>query len=160
MPLSSEIEDRPVFLGGIPRSGGAVLCRLLGRHPDLLVHPCQTDFFSTFVPSAAKMTNDERIPLAERTLLLCRSDGSDTLAREAIALDFVAVRARFVERLLGSTMLLSDYLSSAILSIGEVSGTLNERRRLWVERTSFNELHAHQIFAWWQHARLIQIVRD
>jgi hypothetical protein len=160
MPLSPEIEDRPVFLGGIPRSGGAVLCRLLDRHPDLLVHPCQTGFFSTFVPAAAKLTNDQRIPLAERTLLRCAPEDRDDAPAGAVELDHAAVRKRFSERLLGSTMLLSDYLSSAILSIADVSGTLNERQRLWVEPTSFSELHAGRIFEWWRHARLIQIVRD
>jgi len=157
--MSIDLEEHPVFIGGIPRSGTTLLRSLLDGHPELVVHPGRSGFFSLFVPAVRQLTNDQRIPLAERILLRHHYDRRN-LPPSPDRPDYGVVRQVFLERLLGSTLLLSDYLSSAILAVAQVTGTLDERKRRWIERTCFNELHADKIFEWWREARLIQIIRD
>jgi len=160
MTANTDIEEHPVFIGGIPLSGTTLLCSLLDGHPELVVHPDQTGFFDTFVPAAMHMLNEERIPLAERTLLRHQYDRRDLSPQGDGGADYASVRAHFLERLLRTSLLLSDFLSAAILANAEVNGVLGEQKRLWVEGTCFNELHGERIFEWWKHARLIQIIRD
>jgi hypothetical protein len=53
-----------------------------------------------------------------------------------------------------------DFLCAAILAFGQVYGALNEDAKYWVEKSTYNEMFADQIFAWWPQAMCIHITRE
>jgi hypothetical protein len=106
------------------------------------------------------LSNDERVTLAEHTLLRYHYDRRASADPVGTRPEYSSVRASFISRLQRSSLLLPDYLASVILAVAEQSGLLSDGKLYWVERTCFNELYAAQIFTWWDRAKLIQIIRD
>ena len=95
-PIAAALQLSPVFIGGIPRSGTTLLRSLLDGHPQLLVHPGRTGFFSIFVPAARGKNTKERIALAERTL---RESGKAEADRGAGVIRDPAVHDRVLREL-------------------------------------------------------------
>lgn len=152
--MNDSLAESPIFIGGYPRSGTTLLVALLDSHPDLLVYPSETLFFSRTLPrfrrDPAAALDATLQTFNDRTWYLkqfgAAPDGSAAFARY--------VRRLFVER--GATP--KALLQAIVLAYGEATGQLD--RRFWVEKTPHNERYADRIFAWFPNAKLIYIVRD
>ncbi len=158
-PPTADLKDRPVFIGGIPRSGTTLLRSMLDGHPQVVVHPGRTGFFKIFVPAASGKDTQQCIALAERTLLRYHYERRNHPSTQ-LEVDYDTLRWAFIDRLLATDLHLAAYLSSAILATAETTGRLTGRELCWAERTCFNELYTQQIFHWWTDAHLVQIIRD
>lgn len=160
MPLkTSNLEDRPVFICGLPRTGTSLLLSLFDGHPDLVVASNESKFFLTFIPRAHEVSGEAKRRLAEETLFLVWKPGGfheKFLSHVAIDEVFDAFRAR----LAASPRHDADYLTCSVLGYGEASGQINAGSRYWVEKTPFTEQHADFIFSSWKGARCIHLTRD
>ncbi|MBN1537171.1 MAG: sulfotransferase [Anaerolineales bacterium] len=161
--------DRPVFLGGHPKSGTSLLRALLDSHPQLVVYPEETVFFRRFLPQSAGLDFPAKLNLAEKTLTHiftwerenqpANQEGYPD--RDYSAIPFDEVNKAMVDILDGAGCRHDgDILSTAVLGFGKVSGSWQPSARYWVEKSPYNEYYADQIFTWWPEARCIYIVRD
>ncbi len=153
------LEDRGIFICGLPRSGTSLLLSLLDGHPELVVASHESKFFLHFLPRAGTVAGDAKRRLAEETLFLVWKEGGyhqKFLSHVPIE----EVFARFRARLAASPMRDSDYLTSSVLAYGDASGQLGERTVGWVEKTPYTEQHADFIFASWKEAKCIHLIRD
>lgn len=158
--MNSKLENSPIFILGMHRSGTSLFQCLLDGHPELVVDVSDSRFFTRFVPLAKNAVREERMRLAEDILLRHYHKPEENNYRYVSHIPWEAVRDNFRARMQNTAGRLPDYLASAVLAGGECGGHLTERSRYWVEKTPHHELHTEQIFKWWPEARCIHIVRD
>jgi hypothetical protein len=158
--MSTKIEEAPVFLLGMHRSGTTLLQCLLDGHPELVVDTGESCFFTQFVPRALKASPEKRLTLAEEILLRHYHQTDANNYRYVSHVPWEDVRAAFHRRLNETPKRLPDYLTSAVLGAGEVGGQLKPGVRYWAEKTPHHEMFAEQIFSWWPKARCIHVMRD
>lgn len=165
----NKLRDRPVFLGGHPKSGTSLLRALLDSHPQLVVYPEETVFFRRFLPQSMGLDFPAKLDLAQKTLTHIftwrgenRPDSQEGYPdRDYSSISFDEVNKAMADILDEAGFRHDgDILSAAILAYGKVSGLGQTGRRYWVEKSPYNEYYADQIFNWWQEARCIYIVRD
>ncbi len=153
------LEERPIFICGLPRSGTSLLLSLLDGHPELVVASHESKFFLHFRPRSPGLAADNRRRLAEETLFLVWKEGGyheKFLSHVPIG----EVFARFRARLAASPMRDADYLTSSVLAYGEAGDQLGENTVGWVEKTPYTEQHSEYIFASWSEAKCIHLIRD
>ena len=158
------LRERPVFIGGIARSGTTLLQSLLDGHPQLIVDPSESRFFLSFLPRSRHASKERKGELVEKIVFQPKNRFLDPEGDHYQAyfshISYTSVRETFY-RFLGQTSEHdADYLSSAVLAFAEASGYLNEKIKYWVEKTIFNEWYASVIFSWWGGARFIHVLRD
>lgn len=163
------LRDRPVFLGGHPKSGTSLLRALLDSHPQLVVYPEETVFFRRFFPQSISLDFPAKLDLAKKTLthIFTWQRENQPVSQEGYpdrdysAISFDEVNTVMVDILSrAGCRHEGDFLCAAILAYGKVSGLWQEGAHRWVEKSPYNEYYAKQIFAWWPEARCIYIVRD
>ncbi len=163
------IRDRPVFLGGHPKSGTSLLRALLDSHPQLVVYPEETGFFRRYLPQSTNLELSAKLELAKSNLIQiftwqCENqpasqEGYPDRDYSTISFDEVSEAMADIITQAGYRHD-GDILSAAILAYGKVSGQWQVGARHWVEKSPYNEYYADQMFAWWPEARCIYIVRD
>ena len=167
--MNENLRDRPVFVCGHPKSGTSLLVNLLDGHPELVVFPEEAMFFRRVLPKMQGLTPEEKITLAEQTLIHFfewniknpppsqignpESDYSE-ISYDQIREVFHSILRDFVPRHDG------DLLSAAVMAFGQVSGQLTEKTHRWVEKTPYNEMYIDEILSFWPDAKLIHIIRD
>ena len=158
------LREHPVFIGGIARSGTTLLQSLLDGHPQLVVDPSESRFFLTFEPRSRHASKEQKAELVEQIIFQPKGrfldPEGDHYRNYFTHISYASVREAFYRYLEQTSQQDSDYLSSAILAFGEVSGQLNEQSEYWVEKTIFNEWYAPLIFSWWKEAKFIHVLRD
>lgn len=155
-----ELRAHPLFICGLPRSGTTLLQSLFDGHPELVVDVVDSRFFTSFVPRAQGCSGVKREALA-REILLARWNPDKPYYQSFlnhIPLD--AVHDGFRKRVAASERRAPDYLTAAILAIGDASGQMEEGVRYWVEKTPGNEHYAQRIYTWWPEAKCIHLLRD
>ena len=162
------LRDRPVFICGHPKSGTSLLRALLDSHPQVIAYPEETAFFRRFLPAAKGLSPEEKIALADRMLTHifewnsenppAHQDGYPDRTYTQFPANLVRgeMRNYLNERFAHD----GDLLSAAILAFGNVSGQANPKTRYWLEKTPYNEYFTEKIFAWWEDARCIHVIRD
>jgi hypothetical protein len=165
----NELRDHPVFLCGHPKSGTTLLLSILDRHPQLVVYPDETFFLRGFLQEANHLSTDQKVSLSLRYLLRF-FDVHDEHPQDLLALPEDERRyTAYVEMCKAFETQISiedgcrhegDFLSAAILAFGQVYGALTAESQYWVEKSTYNELFADQIFNWWPEAKCIQITRE
>jgi hypothetical protein len=165
----SELRDFPVFLCGHPKSGTTLLRSLLDSHPQLVVYPDETFFLRGFLQEADHLKLKQKVSLALRYLLRFFEVHDNHPAALMNLPEDERSYAAYVEMCKAFDALIStedglrhqgDFLSAAILAFGQVYGALTEDAKYLVEKSTYNELFADQIFTWWPHAKCIHITRE
>lgn len=163
------LRDRPIFLGGHPKSGTSLLRALLDSHPQLVVYPEESKFFRHYLPQSSGFDIPAKLELARKSLIHiftwqrqnqpASQEGYPDRDYSAIAFDDVNKAMTDIIEQAGCRHE-GDILSAAILAYGRVSGCWQTGARHWVEKSPYNEYYADQIYTWWPEARSIYIVRD
>ena len=164
------LRDRPLFIGGHPKSGTSLLRALLDSHPQLVVYPEETGFFRRFLPKTLGLTLDAQLDLADQLLIHIftwnrqnpppSQTGFPDRDYSEVSFDQVSHALRELINQLGCRYP-GDLLSAAALAYGRVTGQSLPTLRYWVEKTPYNEFYAEQIFTWWpKGARCLYVVRD
>jgi len=165
----THIKNHPIFICGHPKSGTTLVQGVFDSHPQLIVYPEESYFFRDFLPATKGVGFEEKTKLAERLLFHMFKWNQDSPPisqngfpdRDYSEIHFPHVR-RFMYDYLpekrGSSE--ADFLSSAVLAFGEVSGQLSENTQYWVEKTPYNELYVEKMFSFWPQAKCIHIIRD
>lgn len=167
--MEAALRDKPVFIGGHPKSGTSLVRSLLDGHPQLVVYPEESVFFRRYLPRVNGLDHAGQLRLAEETLLHIFTWNNSApppsqagfLDRDYSAIPFDRVRAAMtglLERY--GVRHPGDILSAAVLAYGEVSGHWQPTAQRWVEKSPYNEFYAPQIFAWWPEARVVHVLRD
>jgi len=163
------LRDRPVFLCGHPKSGTTLLRSLLDSHPQLVVYPDETFFLRGFLQEADHLKLKQKVSLALRYLLRFFEVHEN---HPAALMDFPEDERRYtayVAMCKAFDAQISakdgcrhegDFLSAAILAFGQIYGALTDNAKYWVEKSTYNEMFAEQIFTWWPQAMCIQITRE
>lgn len=157
--MMNELRDRPIFICGHPKSGTTLLISLLDSHPQLVVYPEETYFFRYLIPDIGTASDEEKIALAQRSLLHFFS--WETTQDQEVFQSY-ANMCLTMQRILQETGLRhdGDLLATAMLAFGKVHNLLSNQSRYWVEKTPYNEHFGKMIFNYWPEARCIHIVRD
>ena len=66
--MDKSLRDRPVFIGGHPKSGTSLLRSLVDSHPQLVVYPEETMFFRGFLPKAKGLSLEQKLVLADQLI--------------------------------------------------------------------------------------------
>jgi hypothetical protein len=167
--LLNELRDHPVFLCGHPKSGTTLLRSLLDSHPQLVVFPDETFFLRGFLQEADHLKLKQKVSLALRYLLRFFEVHENHPAALMDLPENERRYAAYVEMCKAFDVQISaedgcrhegDFLSAAILAFGQVYGALTDDAKYWVEKSTYNEMFAEQIFGWWPQAKCIQITRE
>lgn len=163
------LRDRPVFLGGHPKSGTSLLRALLDSHPQLVVYPEESVFFRRFLPQSAGLDFSAKLDLAQKTIthiFTWRQEDQPDSQEGYPDRDYSKISFNEVNTVMADILYRAgcrhdgDILSAAVLAYGKVAGLWQEEALHWVEKSPYNEYYTNQIFAWWPEARCIYIVRD
>ena len=65
----NEIRKQPIFICGHPKAGTSLVRAIFDSHPELIVYPEETVFFRRFLPQAENLTLENKLKLAEQTLI-------------------------------------------------------------------------------------------
>jgi hypothetical protein len=164
-----ELARRPVFVCGVARSGTTLLRDLLDGHPELVVIPTESGYFTDMEPALfARPSADhaaflgrqwlERLVFPPPRWLLGRSEPGRSpyveFARELAAWWQVPERHR--EARIGAWPLAGLALAYG-RQLGE--GRLPARSRMWVEKTLTSERFLHRIRHDFPEAKVLHIVR-
>jgi len=153
---SRQYEHGATFIGGFPKSGTSLLLSLLDSHPELLVIPEESFFFSRVMPSHNRAT-----ALLEHTYLANLKE--ETVENEGWGVrhhghfDFETF-AREIKTRVTDTISDKEALLELVVAFARAEKTPNRTR--WVEKTPGNELYAHLIRKWFPGGLLLQVVRD
>lgn len=162
--MSHDLEQHPIFICGLPRSGTTLLKALLDGHPELVVDASESRFFMYFVPQAQKVSPRARPELALDILLFPKhrifDPAGDHYKTYFSHISVDELKKTFLEKLRTTDQELRDYLTTSVLTFGEFSDQLRDETKYWVEKTIFNERYVDQIFEWWPNAKCIHIIRD
>ena len=166
--MNPTLRDHPVFICGHPKSATSLLRSLLDSHPELLVYPEETVFFRPYLPQAQGKTLDEKLALADETLLHIFTwnqanhppSQKDFPDRDYSDIPFEKVQQAFRQLAAEGVRHDGDLLFNAMLANGLVTGRVNETTHHWVEKTPFNERFVDKILEWWPEALFIHVVRD
>lgn len=163
-----QLRERPVFICGHPKAGTSLLRAVLDSHPQLLVYPEESGFFRRSLPQLEGKDLEAQLELAESSLIhIFNWNRNDPPAsqqgfsdRDYSSIPFEQVRE--IMRHLASLRCdhPGDLLSAAVLAYGITAGLVSPQLRCWVEKSPYNEYHAHKIFSWWPEARCVHILRD
>lgn len=129
------LAHRPVFVGGLFKSGTSLTRVLLGQHPDLFAS-YETYWFD---PQVSEHWDDPTSKRMSYMREFYRID--DTLYGELVAAKRAAPRREFVD------ILLEDAAARA-------------GKRRWVEKTPGNIAHIARIHATWKDASVVLCTRD
>jgi hypothetical protein len=166
--MISDFSTNPVFICGHPKAGTSLLTSLLDGHPALVVYPEETLFFRRFLPASEDKSADEKLALADELLIQIfqwnqeapPEHQKDFTDRDYSTIDFDQVHQILKEYVHREGATDKDYLEGAVNAFGEVSGSLTDKSRYWVEKSPYNEFYTEQIFNKWPEAKCIHIVRD
>lgn len=165
----TRIQAHPIFICGHPKSGTTLVQRILDSHPQLIVCPEESYFFRIFLPATLDAGFEEKSRSAERLLIHMFNGDQGTSQNlqkdvpECVNLEnlLLKIRDKMYEYLFEEKNPRSaDFLSSAVLAFGNVSGQLSADSKYWVEKTPYNELYIKKMFTFWPHAKCIHIIRD
>jgi hypothetical protein len=148
----------PVLLCGYPKSGTTLLLALLDHHPDLLVFPEETRFFREVRYQPENQTVE----------YVLSKTGANAFRHDEVTWpsgyrDYSAINFENYERAVQDFWNRSqqnpyDLLESQILAYGEV--TEQTGKKLWVEKTPYNENHLSDAAAHYPNLRAVFILRD
>lgn len=125
--------ERPIFIGGLFKTGTTLLRAMLGRHPNI-ASGLETYWF--------------RLDWANRD-----SDEMQTrLARLAALLDFDPSKVKAMAAECGSRTQFLDRFMTNIAA--------REGKPRWAEKTPGNVFHMPEIFAHWPDAQVLYVMRD
>ncbi len=147
----------PVFLCGYPKSGTTLLLALLDNHPELLVFPEESKFFSKVMghpDRGIEYVLDKTGVNAFRYDEVSWQSGY----RDYSEIDFEQYKASLESCWQQSDQ--SDYalLECVMSSYGKITGQMNPT--YWVEKTPRNELYLKDALQRWPELRAIYILRD
>ena len=151
------LAGRPLLLCGHPKSGTSLVLALLDGHPDLVVLPEETKYFSAIHPRAQRAT---AAWLREETRVGRLSRAQDEAFELGLDLGDVdaGVLDRELERLWTPGREPAELLPAVALAYA--AATRAGPRRYWVEKTPLHEHHLGTAIALWPDLRAIHVVRD
>jgi hypothetical protein len=127
------VTKRPIFIGGMFKSGTSLLRAMVGQHPNI-ASGLETYWFDIPVPNIESDKTQERLrQLAE----FYEFEHEQVLSMAAAAGDNVAF--------------LSALLDSYATRLG---------KRRWAEKTPGNIQHLDEIVAGWPDAKIVHVIRD
>jgi protein-tyrosine sulfotransferase len=164
----NEIRKRPIFICGHPKAGTSLVRAIFDSHPELIVYPEETVFFRRFLPQAENLKLEDKLRLAEQTLIQifewqqenppANQEGYPDRDYSDVSFDKVNHWMRdFIHSSYHND---GDILSAAVLAYGQVSDQIHDKTSHWVEKSPYNEYYAKKIFNWWPDARCIHVLRD
>jgi protein-tyrosine sulfotransferase len=150
--------DQPVFVCGYPKSGTTLLISLLDGHPDLLVIPEETKFFSKVYPRNPgdqfdALFTDTNIAAIQRGIV-----DEPSGMRDYRHIDFNALRASAKAYWSQSGQTPQALLEGLAHGLSE---TTSQKRFLrWVEKTPRTENHLSIVSEWWPKLSAVFMIRD
>jgi hypothetical protein len=127
------INHRPIFIGGMNKSGTTLFRAMLGQHPHIF-SGLETHWFSPEIMQQWKSTRSQRMQWLREFYEVTQAD-LDTLAAASES------GPAFIDRFL-------------------VLATRRASKRRWAEKTPRNIEHIEEIFGHWPDAQFIHVVRD
>jgi hypothetical protein len=164
----ADLQEAGTFICGHPKSGTSLLMTLLDSHPQLIVYPEETSYFTQFQPETSHLELQDRLLAAEEKLLhIFHWDPDKPHPTQANYpdRDYRNISFEEVRRLYHQYLNLWDpqserILPAIILAYGQAREDISHGIRRWVEKTPFNEHFAEKIFQYWSQAKCVQILRD
>lgn len=145
-----EIEEaRPIFIGGMGRSGTTLLVSLLDSHPDLLVYPGELRFFREIRKRLAGTVDAGLVLEYLRKNFAIYEPGE---------FEFETYTHAFHSALAGTNGDERSLLLAIFKAYGIAAG--QPGKGVWVEKTPGNERYHNLIRKWFPEARLIVMIRD
>lgn len=146
---------RALLLCGYPKSGTTLLQTLLDGHPDVVVIPEETKYFSRL----------HRFPWRRRASYLLRRTRMsrfDPKVEGIYDLDYVdwPVFQTTLRALLPALPAQREVLPAIAQAYARASGLLATEWKYWVEKTPGNERHLGSARAMWPELRAVYLVRD
>lgn len=166
--MNTEFIKHPVLICGHPKAGTSLVTSLLDGHPGIVAYPEETLFFRRFLPAIEGKDAEEKFSLADQLLIHIfewnleapPDHQKDYPDRDYSDIDFDQVHQAMAALIPSGKVSNKVYLEAAVQAFGQVSGSLTEESRRWVEKTPYNEFYADQIFEWWPEARCVHVIRD
>lgn len=137
------IEDAPVFIGGVERSGKTYMRMMLAAHPGLALSK-RTNLWTQYYGRFGNLDNSQNFERCLEMILGRKHVRALVNDIDQLRSDFVAGKQTY-GRLFG-------------LIHQQYAAQLGKRR--WGDQSALLELHATRIFAAYPNAKMIQLIRD
>jgi hypothetical protein len=141
--------ERPVFIGGLARSGTTLMRTILGSHPDLAIPQPELPFWTHFFPRYGRA--DLSRPEVRRRLVE-EMAGHRRFERLGVAFDVAGIVGALDDQRAVTLRTVFDAFMHVY-----VQGTGKPR---WGVKEPSAELHTDGVFATYPAARMIHVIRD
>ncbi|HEV8438213.1 MAG TPA: sulfotransferase [Methylomirabilota bacterium] len=141
--------ERPIFIGGVPRSGTSLMRAILGSHPQVALFPTELPIWRSFL-GLYRGQDLKRLDVRRR--LVEDIVSHDNVARAGVTLDGEAV--------------LGELAAEPAVTLGRVYAHILSQyarqvgRPRWGVKSPGDELHSDAIFAEFPGARVVHMMRD
>lgn len=140
----------PIFIVGTPRSGTTLLANMLASHSRMACGP-ETHFFSYLAKSSEDIfLSDNKWPEKAVRFISSLTIGGNKVC-ELFGISIGEIEAFLKDRKPSVSAMLESLTQLYSNRLGKVR---------WIEKTPRHLLHLPAIRQWYQHARIIRIVRD
>ncbi len=143
------MNEPPIFLVGVPRSGTTLLASMLSAHSRLACGP-ETAFFASLAAAGRPMPRPDQWPSDVISLAdSARLEGESLLQRYAVCSDELSGLLAGVE--------------PSPVGVLEALGELTARRagkERWIEKSPVHLLYVRDIRRWFPRSPIVRIVRD
>lgn len=167
--------DQPIFIVGYPKSGTSLLLSLLDGHPELIVIPEETDFY-TVIYQHLKLLNLDKLKLEDKLTVL-KSLIMRTHLRYIVSsssgsyiggnYDYTRFEKEIFWKEFKNYLLENGFSYSnimrAIVNAYDKASPLDRRKKsvkAWIEKTPGHEYCATLFKNWFNKAKFIHLVRD
>lgn len=134
--MTTQSSARPIFIGGLMRSGTTLLRAMLGQHRDIAAG-LETHWFDMDVPAGVARKAEPLGPYVERLAAFFQIEPMPALAW------------------LRQSRSAEDFLDRFMAAYAAGQG-----KSRWAEKTPGNIRHVGRILAHWPNAKVVHIVRD
>ena len=144
-----------LFITGYSKSGTTLLLALLDSHPELLVFPRESEFFTV---AKAELEHDP--PWGLRRFVRRCFGAPQFGMRELLdsPVDLKEYEAALKEEWSRRGGTIPTFLEAAIIAYGQVTGLKD--RKWWVEKTPKTELQLPLLASWYPGLRSVFVLRD
>ena len=143
------MNDTPVFIGGLQRSGTSLMRAIIGSHPDIAIYPSDLPLWTDFYNRYKDLDLNNRDQCDK---LMHAIQSNDRVQQCQVRIDFNALRNTIsAEPQLTINLVFGHFMQAYAREIG---------RPRWGLKTPYNEFFSEAIFSAFPTAKMIQLIRD
>ncbi|UCH22581.1 MAG: sulfotransferase [Deltaproteobacteria bacterium] len=143
------MNDTPVFIGGLQRSGTSLMRAIIGSHPDIAIYPSDLPLWTDLYNRYKDLDLNNRDQCDK---LMHAIQSNERVQQCQVRIDFNALRNKIgAEPQLTINLVFGHFIQAYAREIG---------RPRWGLKTPYNEFFSEAIFSAFPNAKMIQLIRD